>query len=128
MTLVNVTHSNRKKNYLTVCVIEHFVPGRTVQRIVSVMAKEFGPFSDGAARLHSHDSSESRMMEIDEFRVRFEGMVDLVREGCAVVFQRLTFDRNVKNLLLLFAQTNLVAIVLPVIESLKCFILKKVRF
>jgi hypothetical protein len=58
-------------------IVEHFVPRRTVERVVAVVAEQFRALPDPAARLDGHDPAEPRVVKVDKLGVGGEGVVDL---------------------------------------------------
>ena len=100
-------------------VVKHLVPRGAVQRVVAVVAKQFRALPDPVRGLDGHDAAEPRVVEVDELGVGLERVVDLVRQRGAIILQHLALHRDVQDLLLLFAQSDLVAVVLPVIEGLE---------
>jgi hypothetical protein len=83
------------------------------------MAKQLISFSDPTRGFDSYYPAKTGVMKINKLCVWSERMVDFVGQSCKVVFQRLAVKWNVQNLFLLFTQTDFVAVVLPVIKSLK---------
>ena len=100
-------------------IVQVLVPHGTIRQIVPIIAEELLALLHGFRGLDAEDAAEPGVGKVGEPAVGEEAVVDLVGEGGRVGLDGAVLRGNVEDLLLLLVQSDLVRVVVPVVERLK---------
>ena len=100
-------------------IVQVLVPHGTIRQVVPIIAEELLALLHGFRGLDAEDAAEPGVGKVGEPAVGEEAVVDLVGEGGRVGLDGAVLRGNVEDLLLLLVQSDLVRVVVPVVERLK---------